>query len=304
MNLYFLVLLLLHFRVNAQTDTVLSIESLIESAKRYLRVRNLKLSSDKRLQGIHVLPIPSDISADIDPSWGIVEIPSKSYFAGFSPPNDTVKWKIAQLQASRGEQILLEKLLNAVRSPFDLIQTDINFKWLHKFAEYQQSEKNFDMLEGIRTGQRAPVTMFGYNTFDRDIGEGNLAHFFSLNPAYIVKTKEFQVPKKVVAIGMFNENWGWLSTYFLNRTVHWGRVFQGEENPYKPGYRPPIEQIRNFLDNPNIVMMVVNGHHNCSHPKVISMPLGIAANPKEFWSNIQRAVRKGVKKEYVLYSAG
>lgn len=295
----------IHFSKDSSIDS-------LESVRRFLRVKGSKNSvffekeNRSRLDGIHVLPIPTKPEDFvIDAAWADIEMPTKSYFSGFQPPNDINKWKIAQLQASRGEQILLEKLMKAVRSPFDLMQTDIHFKWLHRFVEHQQSEQGMlNEMVNFRTGHRAPVTLLGHYTFERENAEGQMSKLFGLNPSNIIKKKDFNVPKKIVAIGLFNENWGWLSTYFLNRTVHWGRVFDGEENPYKQEYKPPIEQIQSFLDNPNIVMMVVNGHHNCSHPKVISLPLGIAANPKDFWVNMQKAVRKGLKKEYLLYSAG
>jgi hypothetical protein len=32
-----------------------------------------------------------------------------------------------------------------------------------------------------------------------------------------------------------------------------------------------------FLDHPNLLIMVVSGHHNVSHPKLLSMPLGPTA---------------------------
>ena len=51
---------------------------------------------------LHRLQVPAP--------WGDIPMPSKSYFAGFSAPSDSAKWKLAQLQASRGEQILLSKV--------------------------------------------------------------------------------------------------------------------------------------------------------------------------------------------------
>lgn len=37
---------------------------------------------------------------------------------------DALKWNQAQLQASRGEQVLLSKVLEVVRAPSDIIQGD------------------------------------------------------------------------------------------------------------------------------------------------------------------------------------
>jgi hypothetical protein len=101
-----------------------------------------------------------------------------------------------------------------------------------------------------------------------------------------------------------NENWGWLSTYFLNRTVLWGKVFAGNDDPFSKEYVYPKDQISFLLDDPNIVMLVVNQHHNCSHPKVISFPMGISSDPKSFWNGIHNAMRYGLKKKHLFFSAG
>jgi hypothetical protein len=33
----------------------------------------------------------------------------------------------------------------------------------------------------------------------------------------IAAQKNFKIPRPIVALGNMDENWGWLSTYFLNR---------------------------------------------------------------------------------------
>jgi hypothetical protein len=42
-------------------------------------------------------------------------------------------------------------------------------------------------------------------------------NFESLSPRDIIKSGSWRVPRKIVAIGGYNENWGYLSTTFLNR---------------------------------------------------------------------------------------
>jgi hypothetical protein len=49
--------------------------------------------------------------------------------------------------------------------------------------------------------------------------------------------------------------------------------------------------------------MVVNQHHNMSHPKVISIPLGFK-NAKEAFTAIHKAARLGLKKEHLFFTAG
>lgn len=61
--------------------------------------------------------------------------------------------------------------------------------------------------------------------------------------------------------------------------------------------------MKTLLDDPNLVMLAVNQHHNCTHPKVIALPLGIN-DPREVWNAVQRAARTGVKKDQLFFSAG
>jgi hypothetical protein len=52
-----------------------------------------------------------------------------------------------------------------------------------------------------------------------------------------------------------DENWGWLSTYFLNRTVPWAMSFGNEIDPFLPRFVNSQEQFKPILDNPNILMV-------------------------------------------------
>lgn len=65
---------------------------------------------------------------------------------------------------------------------------------------------------------------------------------------------------------MMDDNWGWLSTYFLNRTAYYGTRLDGSnvQDPYSVEYKTPIQQAESFLDDPNLVMLLVNQHHNVS----------------------------------------
>lgn len=157
--------------------------------------------SGKGGHGIYVLPIP-DGTFDVPPPWGDIPMPTKSYFAGFNPPSDELKWKTAQLQASRGEQILLSKVLNFIKSPFDYVHGEKTFKWIHRLADFHKSEKT--LLSDMTTvrGFRAPITMFGYRKFDRLGFEGNeVEGGGSFNPDEMLRNKDFVIPRKIVGIG-------------------------------------------------------------------------------------------------------
>jgi hypothetical protein len=82
-------------------------------------------------------------------------------------------------------------------------------------------------------------------------------------PAKIIQKYEkenFKLPRKTVAIGFMNENWGWLSTHILNRTCMWGLKLVDDLRDKNA--RDPAEQMKPFLDDPNLVMLLVNQHHN------------------------------------------
>jgi hypothetical protein len=63
-----------------------------------------------------------------------------------------LKWNQALLQASRGEQILLNKVLQDIKSPFDLHQYENSFKWIQRIVEYHRS-KHHNWLHDFRGKQ-------------------------------------------------------------------------------------------------------------------------------------------------------
>lgn len=249
-----------------------------------------------------LLPIPTG-KFEIPEPWANISMPTVSYFAGFSPPRDPRRWRIAQMQASRGEQVLLSKVLEAVKSPFDLIHGERNFKWIHSIPDFYKSKNGWlNDLEHL-SGDKAYICMLGYRRFDRGLDEGNLISEEFMSPLDILRgRKEFKIPRKIVGIGAMDENWGWLSTYFLNRTVTWAMNLESYDSPYKKDFQYSFQEMKFLLDDPNLVMLVVNQHHNCSHPKVISFPLGIN-NPREVWNAIHRAIRSQSKKNQLFFSA-
>lgn len=257
------------------------------------------------VSGIYVLPVSPHIH-EVPLPWGDIPMPSKSYFAGFDPPNDPLKWNQALLQAARGEQVLLQRVLQVIRSPTDLWEGDKEFKWLHRMVDYLRS-KHDGWLENFDNKPRAPVVLLGYRKFSHWNHEGSQTGAESMGPNEIIDNKNFKISRKIVAIGNMDENWGWLSTYFLNRTVTWALTLRnahgGEDNPLHPKFTYPEDQMAFMLNNPNLVMMVVSQHHNYTHPKVISLPLGLV-EAKDMWHAMNRAARSGAKKENLLFSAG
>ena len=103
-------------------------------------------------------------------------------------------------------------------------------------------------------------------------------------------------------IGAMDENWGYLSSHILNRTCLWGAGFT--HDPRNTPQFSMTDQARPFLDNPNLVMLVVNQHHNVTHPKVISIPRGMDRNrAKLLWMVSHNAIKKSVTKNDLIISA-
>ena len=254
--------------------------------------------------GIYILPIPTD-NYEIPENWSI-PMPKISYYAGFDRPNNETKWKECLLRASRGEQVLLQKVLQIIKSPFQFIHGDRYFKWIHKLADEYKSKKTgyLDIETFKKNRHRLPISMLGYRNFDRPNFEGKHVHpGEDLSVHDIFREKNFTIPTKIVAIGNMDENWGWLSSYYLNRTVPWSFTFQSDPNPFHSDYKSCSIEMNELLSNPNLIVLFVNQHHNCSHPKVLSVPLGMN-DPKEMWDSLHKAERIGLKKNELMFSAG
>jgi hypothetical protein len=93
-----------------------------------------------------------------------------------------------------------------------------------------------------------------------------------------------------------NENWGWLSSYYPNRTKDWGSCCSKD-----------IDKILwEFLEDDRTLALIVNQHTNLSHPKVITFPRGLPIawehTPRLIW-DAQRISFKIVKKEKLLMAA-
>ena len=67
--------------------------------------------------------------------------------------------------------------------------------------------------------------------------------------------------------------------------------------------------VQAFLDDPNVLMMIVNGHNNISHPKLVSMPLG-PTNPQSCYNVEEKVIAANAagenryRKRNLLLTAG
>ena len=183
----------------------------VERARTQLNATLYTLTLSPRLREKRIVPGP----------WGTMSMPSRSHFPGFDSPDDELRWNHAQFQASTGEHVLLASMLRSVRSPHDLIKSDNKFRWFHRLSDVQLDAKGkFDGLDQIRFS-RAPIAKLGYRRFAFRNHEGDEVARFTLNANEVLELKNqqpFNIPRKFVGVGLMDENWGWLSSYFLNRS--------------------------------------------------------------------------------------
>lgn len=224
-------------------------------------------------------------------------MPPTSYFTGFDPPTNASRWNHAQYQASTGEQVLLAQVLKAIKSPFDLIKADHDYKWIHRLADLQINA--FDTIVHYK-GHRAPIVQLGYRQFAYGNFEGKLITAEELSTKYILNKlqtgQSLSIPRTFIGLGFMEEDAGWLSTYFLNRTTS-TKTFQYGRSSFP-------QEIKPFLDSPELLMLLVNQHHNVSdHPKILSLPLGVKA-PRALWTLLSRSIRKNIAKSIELTALG
>lgn len=235
-----------------------------------------------------------------------IGMPTRSYFSGFDAPDDAARWERALQDAKSGKQVLLRQVLETIRCPGDLATGEKKFKWLHRITDvFVDHDSGFEEPLRNFTGHRAPIVMMGYKLFDRKNWEGSEVRAQTYIPKVLLQNlkrgKERFPRKAAIYIGGLDENWGWLSTHFLNRTASWGFTYSRKLGPFRANQQ---EEIAPFLDDPRVIMLLVNQHHNVSHPKVISLPRGILPDvAKVIWDEAQHATRVGVRKDTLLFVA-
>lgn len=153
--------------------------------------------------------------------WQNVAMPSKSFFFGFEPPTNETKWGEAKEKARTGDLALLHKLFDKIHYAEELHTADRDFRWNHKVSDLFISgsldrKSGFDELLSNYKLDKAPIIHFGERKFEYPDHEGKLTGFDGFSPSNLVNFNK-KISRKFVAIGSMDENWGWLSTQFMNR---------------------------------------------------------------------------------------
>ena len=226
-----------------------------------------------------------------------IPMPKVSYFAsmGFSAPYDSKVWETAIKNAKEGNQVLLKRV-DEVVSSLGKYQKIKSFMDINVTCSFDPIKQFTDMLQLQNdSAHRAPMVLF-------DDEQGFFPHQM-LNYLEKNDTALKLLPSSgIVAFGSGDDNWGWLGSAFVNRTAAYKYTFT-------KGYIIPengqMEEIKDFLDSPWLIMLLVSQHHNISHPKVISYPLGPTPKTSVLIAKATRkAIAKDIRISYLFSTVG
>jgi hypothetical protein len=237
-----------------------------------------------------------------------IPMPERSHFTGMEPPTDAIKWSQAIEDTCAGKLILLEKVLEVTRNRSqDIYSGGVSHMWTHDIGDlHLQNGMSIkksarDYYNSHSPNTRAPIIHLGDRKKKPD-GSSGFKEFASKN---LCEYKE-KIPGEIVVIGCMDSNWGFLSTNLMNRSVYW-KSHLGPAGRTK--HLSSQELLQDFLDNPSLLMFVVSGHHNITHPKLVSMPLG-PTDAHKCYSTAKMAIRENkergnvYRKHTLLMTAG
>ena len=268
----------------------------------------------------------------VDPLWCSIPMPKKSVF-GFPPPTDLRRWKQARLLAKAGEQVLLREISKVITNPFDFLDGDPFFRRLHYLTDVFVDEEKWlapltrtgrqhfpssppgssSGVEGVKTSayQRIPVP-YNFSVVDRipivqigySILNKNNNAFFSGDRKGVIKISRklflqewsqirSEINTKFIAIVLTDPDWGWLSSYVKGRTQNLGSCCKEDGD----------EHLIPFLEDPNLVMLVVNQHSNIQHRKIVTFPRGLPTkweHNERLMFDSMRLILANIKKDKLL----
>jgi hypothetical protein len=131
--------------------------------------------------------------------WEMIEMPKKSAFLGLDPPTDEARWAEARMLAGKGEQVLLKRVVAAVKNPLELIKGKISFKDVHRMGDVFLSKTSGGLKKLSQyKPKRAPIVLFGYRDFTDKDHEGREIRF---NGFHTDSFNVGELPRKMVVIG-------------------------------------------------------------------------------------------------------
>lgn len=268
-----------------------------------------------------------------DENWCMIPMPSKSLFK-FRPPSDPIKWRDAQYRASTGEQVLLKLISKTFTTPYDFLDGDRSFRSLHRIVDvfiddnnwlnelvkngkksnarsekssaanqkwYKEGKDVVPYSQDWRYAKRAPIATIGYNAFEKNENKyfsgSYLGGMYPRKYDFLKEWKKVQdqIDSPFIPMCSLNENWGWLSSYFPNRTSPWGSCC----------YKKKDQLTLKFLDHDKTLMLIINQHSNISHPKILTLPRGLPLTWERTEQLVWDAIRTNQynKKTTLLFAA-
>lgn len=269
-----------------------------------------------------------------DEVWCNITMPSISLFR-FDPPNDLKRWRQAQILAESGEQVLMKKVREVFPHQMVFLDGDELFREYNNVADlHVDQNKDLSPLAppgavkppgkvitykwdnggpatrpdrvlpkdyDVRSTKRAPVAMLGYYVFEKTetgpyftgvhAGETIIERQHVFKHFNAVKKS---IDKPFIMLHGANENWGIFSTIFPNRTVDWGSCCADEKN------------VLNLLNHDKMVLFLATQHHNLTHPKLLTLPRGLALTWERkrnvIWDILQ-TMPETTRKENLVFTA-
>ncbi len=236
---------------------------------------------------------------------------------------------------------MLQRIKKKFNHPFDFLDGDKNFRKIHNMVDiFVDSGKQLSALVHLinpqeptilsiqtklskvtvpndyidpgrflppvydfRNANRSPVLQLGYGLFKKS----KEAYFAGNHLGYNgIRFEEFLghwwkikhlIDTPFVLLCQGNENWGCLSTFFPNRTASWGNCCG--TNKYA--------LLDEFLNHDKTLMIIINQHHNLTHPKILTLPRGIPISWTHTESMILDTMKyalTNIKKTGLLFASG
>jgi hypothetical protein len=156
-------------------------------------------------------------SLNDDHMWNSIPMPKNSYFTGMDAPTNWSKWDEARELARKGELLLFHPAYMALKSK-DMFTKDNSFRWSQcNFADiYFTKDDKFSNINFTSIENRAPIIHIGQRHFTKPNCEGNTLRQDLVHVSSIVQFQE-KIPQKIICTHFMDSNWGWLSTFFVNR---------------------------------------------------------------------------------------
>merc|ERR1711871_1088139 len=192
------------------------------------------------------------------------------------------------------QSIIDEEFADAVKSPA--------LKYGHKSVSNKTPSwmlKSYDYVPDTYPAgamARSPIVLIGYTVFEKDHNKlftGNElggVYIGRANLLYHWEQVADRLKQPIIMLAGLNENWGFLSGMFPERTAKWGAL-KDRDN----------ERLYALLNHKNLLMLVVNQHTNISHPKILTLPRGMpltwSNTHKMVWDNIRSSVKLDSRKK-------